>query len=169
MKHILIYLACELTAGIILALILRRFVCAFVLVKGRSMLDTLQNHELMLVLRYGLFGKPRRFDVVICKYPNRRQIFVKRIIGLPGERISMEEGQVFINGEPLQEDFPKRTTMRGFGEIQLDEDGYFVMGDNRPSSVDSRKVGPISEKMILGRVRSVIFPLKNRRRIDKQP
>ena len=151
MKQILIYLACELTICVILALLLRSFVLALVLVKGKSMLDTLQNHELMLVLRYGLFGKPRRFDIVICKYPNRKQLFVKRIIGLPGERISMTEGQVFINGEKLAESFPKRHCMRNFEEITLGNDEFLVMGDNRSCSVDSRRVGPIRENMLLGR------------------
>ena len=167
MKAILIYLACELSIGVILALLLRRFVCALVLVKGRSMMDTLQNHELMLALRYGLFGRPRRFDVVICKYPNRKQLFVKRIIGMPGERISMEEGRVYISGEELEENFQKRHCMCSFDEVILGENEYFVMGDNRPCSVDSRKVGPIKEDMLLGRAKCVIFPLKRRRRIDK--
>ena len=167
MKAILIYLICELTVGLILALILRRYVCALVLVKGRSMLDTLQNHELMLVLRYGPFGKPRRFDVVICRFPDRKQLFVKRIIGMPGERISMQEGRVFINGEALEENFSKRPCVRSFEEVLLGDEDYFVMGDNRPASSDSRKVGPIREDMLLGRAKSVIFPLKRRRRIDK--
>ena len=157
---------CEVCAGVVLALLLRRFVCALVLVKGRSMLDTLANHELMLMLRYGLFGKPRRFDIVICRYPNRKQLFVKRIIGMPGERISMEEDVVYINGEILQEPFERRRSMRRVEEICLGEGEYFVMGDNRTCSVDSRKIGPITEKMLLGRAKWVLFPLKRRRRID---
>jgi len=167
MKHLLMYILFDVTIGVTLALLLRRFVCALVLVKGRSMLNTLRNHELMFVLRYGIFGKPRRFDVVICRYPDRKQLFVKRVIGMPGERISMEEGQVFINGEPLREDFPMRPHMRGFEEQVLGENEYFVMGDNRPCSTDSRKIGPIKGDMLLGRAKSVIFPWKSRRRIDK--
>ena len=167
MERILIYIGIDFAASIVIALLLRRFVCAFVLVKGRSMLNTLQNHELMLVLRYGLFGKPRRYDIVICRYPNRKQLFVKRVIGLPGETIAMTDGQVLINGEILEERFPKRTTPRSFDEIQLGENEYFVMGDNRPCSVDSRsiRVGPIQEKMLLGRAKCVIFPFQKRRKL----
>lgn len=147
------------------ALIVRRFVCAFALVKGRSMMDTLQNKEIMFVLRYGLFGEPQRFDVVICRYPERKGLFVKRIIGLPGERISMEEDIVYINGEPLAENFSRRKCMRKLEELTLGGDEYFVMGDNRPASQDSRKVGPLHRKQLLARARWVLFPFKQMRRI----
>ena len=162
----MIWLGCEICGGVVLALLLRRFVCALALVKGRSMQDTLQDRELMLVLRYGLFGKPRRFDSVICRYPGRKQLFVKRIIGMPGEQISMEEDVVYINGEPLAEPFFRRKSMRRVEEVQLGEKEYFVMGDNRPCSVDSRKIGPIGKEMLLGRATRVLFPFKKRRRID---
>ena len=107
-------LACEAAVGVLLALLLRFFVCMLVRVKGRSMMDTLHNGDFMLALRYGLFGDVRRFYVVICRYPGRKGYFVKRVVGLPGERISMEEGALYFDGEVIDEDFPLRKFLRGF-------------------------------------------------------
>ncbi|MBQ8506578.1 MAG: signal peptidase I [Clostridia bacterium] len=165
MWNIIIRIGIEIAAALIIALLLRRFVCALALVKGRSMLDTLQDRELMFALRYGLFGAPKRFDVVICRYPKRKGLFVKRIIGLPGETISMEEDIVYINGEAIEEDFPRRKCLRKIEERALGDDEYFVMGDNRPSSTDSRRVGPLKREQILYRAGYVVLPLKNRRKI----
>ena len=150
---------------VVISLLLRRFVCALAWVKGNSMMDTLKNRELMFVLRYGMFGEPERFDVVVCRYPNRKGLFVKRVIALPGETISMEEDVIFINGEPVEEDFARRSCVRVIPEQTLDDDAYFVMGDNRPGSHDSRRVGPIRRDQILYHAVSVVWPLKKRRKI----
>ena len=160
-------LACEAAVGVLLALLLRRFVCMLVRVKGKSMMDTLHNGDFMLALRYGLFGRIRRFDVVICRYPGRKGHFVKRVVGLPGERVSMTEGALYINGAEVTEDFPLRRSLRGFDERTLGPDEYFVMGDNRPCSSDSRRVGPIHRRAILARVCCVFLPLRRRQRIRR--
>ena len=160
-------LACEAALGVALALLLRRFVCMLVRVKGRSMMDTLHNGDFMLALRYGLFGDVRRFDVVICRYPGRKGYFVKRVVGLPGERISLEEGALCINGEALAEDFPLRRTARSLEERTLGPDEFFVMGDNRPCSRDSRSIGPIRRSAIVARVCCVFWPLRSCRRIPR--
>ena len=165
--RIIAHLACEIAIGALLALLLRRFVCMLVRVKGRSMMDTLQNGEFMLALRYGLFGGIRRFDVVICRYPGRKGYFVKRIVGLPGERVAMTEGVLCINGEAVDEDFPLRETLRGFEERTLGAEEYFVMGDNRPCSHDSRRIGPIHRSAIVARVCCVFWPLRRCRRIRR--
>ncbi len=165
--HIVARLACEAATGVLLALLLRFFVCMLVRVKGKSMMDTLHNGDFMLALRYGLFGRIRRFDVVICRYPGRKGHFVKRVVGLPGERISMEEGALYINGAEVTEDFPLRRSLRGFDERTLGPDEYFVMGDNRPCSSDSRRVGPIHRRAILARVCCVFLPLRRRQRIRR--
>ena len=161
------HLACEIAIGALLALLLRCFVCMLVRVKGRSMMDTLYNGDCMLALRYGLFGGIRRFDMVICRYPGRKGYFVKRVVGLPGERISMEEGALCINGEVVAEDFPLRKTLRGFEERTLGPEEYFVMGDNRPCSHDSRRIGPIHRSAIRARVCCVFWPPRRCRRIRR--
>lgn len=165
--NIAVRLACEAVTGVLLALLLRCFVCMLVRVKGRSMQDTLHDGDFMLALRYGLFGRIRRFDVVICRYPGRKGHFVKRVVGLPGERISMEEGALYVDGAEVTEDFPLRRSLRGFDERTLGPDEYFVMGDNRPCSSDSRRVGPIHRRAILARVCCVFLPLRRRQRIRR--
>ena len=165
--HIVARLACEAATGVLLALLLRFFVCMLVRVKGKSMMDTLHNGDFMLALRYGLFGRIRRFDVVICRYPGRKGHFVKRVVGLPGERVSMTEGALYVDGAEVTEDFPLRRSLRGFDERTLGPDEYFVMGDNRPCSSDSRRVGPIHRRAILARVCCVFLPLRRRQRIRR--
>jgi signal peptidase I len=151
-------------------------VCIFLIqpvrVEGTSMCDTLQNGEIMLVNKAEyLFSGPKRHDVVICYYPGRymdkwkllKQYFVKRIIALPGETIAIEEGVVYINGQPLEESYLSEEMTRRKTSMEprtLAQDEYFVMGDNRDNSNDSRRIGPVKRKAIIGRVRRVLWPLK---------
>lgn len=154
------YLAVDFAAALVCALLLRRFVCLLAYVKGSSMMNTLRNRDVLFALRYHGKRDVRRFDVVLCRYPKRKELFVKRVIGLPGERISMLEGVVYINEAPVSEDFPLRKCLRGFDSMELGADEYFVMGDNRPASVDSRRVGAINRSAILARVCAVVYPFK---------
>lgn len=166
-----------LVCWIALALLIRQFAVEFVRVKGNSMRETLHNGEIMLVTKGEyLFGRPERHDVVICHYPGRymdkwkliRQYFVKRIIGLPGETIAMEEGVVYINGQALEEPYLSESHTRrktNMEPLTLGEDEYFVMGDNRDNSNDSRRIGPLQRRAIIGRVRRVLWPMKKLRRI----
>lgn len=163
---------------LLLCLLVRIFLVEVVRVKGRSMLSTLQNGEWLLVSKLPRWRHDlRRGDVVICFYPGRyldpwklfRQYFVKRLIALPGETIAMEEGVVLINGEPIDEPYldPARTRFRRTMQPRtLGEDEYFVMGDNRDNSNDSRRIGPLPRRMLVGRVRRVIFPFRNTRAIS---
>ena len=153
-----------------LAVILRLTVAEIARVKGSSMLPTLRTGQWLLVSRLDYrLGEPKRGDVVICHYPGRymdrwkliRQSFVKRVIALPGETVEIIEGVVYIDGAPLQEPYldPARCRFRlQMSARTLGEDQYFVLGDNRDSSKDSRRIGPLPSSMLVGRVRRVIFP-----------
>ncbi|MBE5803761.1 MAG: signal peptidase I [Clostridiales bacterium] len=173
MVHTMICLVC----WIIIALLVRQFAVEFVRVKGSSMRSTLQNKEVMLVTKTEyLFGRPKRHDVVICHYPGRyidkwnliKQYFVKRVVGLPGETVSIEEGVVHINGVPLEEPFldeAHNRRKRSMEPVTLKADEYFVMGDNRDNSNDSRRVGPLKRRAIVGQVHAVLWPFRALRRI----
>lgn len=129
------------------------------------MMDTLRNGDVVFALRRGLRGKLRRFDVVLCRYPNQKKLFIKRIVALPGERVAIMEGRLVIDGALVEEPFSLRPNRRDMAERTLGEGEYFVMGDNRPASRDSRSVGPIREEKILAVARRVVFPLRRIRRI----
>ena len=149
----------QVIAGVAIAIFLRQYVGLFVLVKGSSMRDTLKNGEILFAVRRTLHRELQRFDVVICRYPNRRERFVKRVVGLPGERIALQEGFLMINGEPVEEEFLRRPGGRNMTERVLSAGEYFVLGDNRPVSRDSRSVGPISDEDIQAVAKWILWPV----------
>ncbi len=167
----------ELLFSLCAAITLRLWIMNIARIKGQSMLPTLKDREWALVWRLPYrFRAPRRQEVVICHYPGRRmkrckyipQAFVKRVIGLPGDTLEVIEGVVHINGRPLHEPYldPERCRfMRTRPACVLSEDEYFVMGDHRDRSNDSRSVGPIRRRDIRGRVVCVLWPLQNIRKL----
>ena len=150
-----------LAAALVIALIIRTFVFTFIVVKGKSMQDTLQNGDRLYVsiLTAHITGYERG-DVVICRYPGRRDYCVKRVIGLPGDVVAAQDGVIYINGEPLHEDYvsPIHAAHYNYPETVLMEDEYFLLGDNRAVSHDSHSVdvGPVTD--IVGKVRAIIWP-----------
>ena len=165
-----------LGSAVVIALLIRTFLFEPIRVDGQSMCDTLQNNEIMFVTKPEyLFGQPQDGDVVICKYPGRTENFVKRLMGVPGDTIEVINNVVYRNGEPLAETY--LTASRnddGFsmGAITLGEDQYFVMGDNRDNSHDSRnyygydKPATLTRSQIIGHVRCVVFPFDQIRGIQ---
>ncbi|MCR5025619.1 MAG: signal peptidase I [Lachnospiraceae bacterium] len=135
-------------------------------VSGESMVPTLQDQDSLLVDKLSYrFTEPKRFDIVIFPYHyGNNQYFIKRIIGLPGESVRIdEEGNIYINGELLEEDYGAEVILdpgRAQTEVMLGDDEYFVMGDNRNHSMDSRdiSVGNIAKKDILGKAFIRIYP-----------
>ncbi|MBQ7455583.1 MAG: signal peptidase I [Clostridia bacterium] len=155
-----------LAAAAALALLIRTFLFEPIRVQGESMRDTLQDKEIVAVVKPGyLLGNLNRGDVIICRYPGRDStLFVKRLIALPGDSIEIINGVVYVNDEEVDEsgiDKHSPGTLRyaNYARRVLGEDEYFVMGDNRDNSNDSRAVGPIPRSYIIGHVVRVIFPL----------
>ncbi len=163
----------ELLGAFALALLLRLFVFNFARIDGQSMLPTLHDRDYALVWRLPYcFRAPRRREVVICHYPHRRmrrcrylpQAFVKRVVGLPGDTVSFIDGTLHLNGEPQEEPYldPRHCRIpTNRPERLLTRDAYFVLGDNRDRSNDSRNVGPLRRRAIRGRVVCVIWPPKH--------
>lgn len=164
-------------AWLLIAVAVRQWVLSIARIKGHSMASTLRDGEWTFVWRLPYrFRAPRRHEVVICHFPGRRwkkcrwipQAFVKRVIGLPGDTIEMTEGVLRINGQPLDEPYlePERCRLlRDRGPMTLGPDEYFVMGDNRDRSSDSRRMGPIRRRDVRGRVLCVFLPSGRTRRI----
>ena len=162
---------------LLVVLAVRQYVGMPIRVKGNSMLSTLHSGEVLLVSRVALHTRGiQRGDVVICHYPGRywdrwrlvRQSFVKRVVGLPGETVEIIEGVVHINGEPVEEPYldERHTRRRASMPARiLGDDEYFVLGDNRDSSNDSRRIGPIRSGDLVGVVTRVVWPLSARRPI----
>lgn len=132
--------------AVIIAIILKTFVFANAVVPTGSMLNTIQQGDRIIASRIAYINEsPQRYDIVIFKYPDdENQCFVKRVIGLPGETVEVINGIVYVtktDGEVIQleDDFVTNCTPEGdFGPFEVPEDCYFMMGDNRNSSWDSR-------------------------------
>ena len=157
----------SILVAIALALVIRTFIFEPIRVEGQSMQHTLENSEFMIVTKPEyLLGEPSRFDVVICRYPNRTENFVKRLVGLPGDTVEMTGGYLYVNGQRYEEEYITDSNRpRETWAFTLEDGEYFVLGDNRDNSNDSHLIGPISKDMIVGHVRFVVWPLNKIRMI----
>lgn len=106
---------------------------------------------------------PKRFQIMVFKYPAKpgeeQRDFIKRVIGLPGDKIQIKDGLLFINGKPASERHPMNWDADNFGPITVPKDCYFMMGDNRPSSMDSRYWGFCPAENIIGPAFFRIWPI----------
>ena len=125
-----------------------------------SMLPNLHEGEYVIVDKVSYaFRQPERGEIVVLKNPNPGQPdLIKRIIGLPGETIEVHGGSVYINGQPLAEPYVAQPMAADSAATQLQADQYFVMGDNRNNSEDSRRFGPRPAKDIVGRALIIYWP-----------
>ena len=140
---------------IVVILLIRTYIVTPIRVNGTSMYPTLKQNEIMILNKIGLKSGIDRFDIVVVKTDNNR--IIKRVIGLPGESVMYEDGKLYINGKYVEDSYSLSET-KDFENIVLKEDEYFVLGDNREVSKDSRMIGPVKKEQILGKTRLVIFP-----------
>lgn len=136
-------------------------------VDGHSMENTLFDGDNLIVDKISYrFTDPKRFDIIVFPYHYKEDTYyIKRIIGLPGETVQIRDGEIYIDGAILEEDYGKETMLtsgRATDQIQLGEDEYFVLGDNRNHSEDSRfdDVGNIERSEIIGRAFIRIWPFE---------
>ncbi len=151
-----------LAAAAFLCLLLRTYVFHTARVEGSSMENTLCSGDFVLITRFDyLFGNtPERGDIVECRFPDRSGVYIKRVIGLPGDEVVYKDGRGYINGELISE--PYATGPFEDYTAVLGKDEYLVLGDNRGESYDSRaeEIGFLSEDCFLGHVRCVLWPFK---------
>lgn len=151
------------------ALLVRHFVIQTFSIPSLSMSPTLQVKDRLLVEKLAYqYRDVRRGEIIVFKTPKSIQVrnndkiedFVKRVVGLPGETVEIKSNVVLINGKPLSEPYlPKGTVTTQDQRIVVPIDEYFVMGDNRAESFDSRGWGTVSRSMIVGRVLYRVYPL----------
>jgi signal peptidase I len=168
-----------LLVAIILAFIIRMFFFTPIVVDGASMEPTLQDQDRMIVTK---IGEPKRFDIIVFHAPENKD-YIKRVIGLPGDRIEYKNDILYINGKAYDEpylDKYKRELKDGgtltdsftlketaVGKDVVPEGHLFVLGDNRRWSKDSRKIGAIPLEKVVGTTNIVYFPIKDIKVIGK--
>jgi len=152
------------TSGIILIIIfvilLKIFVITPISVVGDSMKGTVNDEDWLLMEMISPKFKIKRFDVVVCNGTNPKYI-VKRVIGLPGDTIEFKDNKLYLNNQETKEPYLKPEIITADMEkVTIPEGKYFVVGDNRGVSIDSRRDGPYEKDHILGKVVMRIWPLK---------
>lgn len=152
------------TVLLILGLVTHYFFFTVLVVRGKSMLPNYNDGEVLIIDKIAYrYAPPARGDVVAMYWPGETEKrFIKRIVGLPGETIQVNEGKVFINGAHLKEGYiPNGITTSSELTRILQTDEYFVFGDNRIASSDSRAWGPVPKSFLIGKIGSEIFQLSS--------
>lgn len=162
----------QLLVAVALVVLLRGFLLIPIQVSGNSMKNLLHQGDTLVMEK---FSKIKRFDVVVFTRSDGSTL-VKRVIGLPGEKVEVKNDELWINDQQVSEDFLKDekkndqseipytanfSLMDLTGEETLEPDTYFVMGDNRRMSKDSRAFGPITKGEIIGKARFVFYPFRH--------
>ncbi|KXL53989.1 signal peptidase I P [Anaerotignum neopropionicum] len=128
--------------AIILAVLVNKFLIVNAEVPTGSMENTIMPGDRILAMRTSYwFDDPERGDVVVFRYPDDpegKTLYVKRIIGVGGDEVVIENGNVYVNGEALEEPYIKEITQGNFGPYEIPQDCYFMLGDNRNRSLDAR-------------------------------
>jgi signal peptidase I len=145
---------------------IRMFIAQPFIVNGESMLPTFENGDYLIIDEVSyLKNEPRRGEVIVFHFPtDESRYLIKRIIGLPGETIQLQGDSVTItkaDGEVVELDETYTNNGASYGTWTLEEEEYFVMGDNRGASSDSRSWGPLAKKEIVGKTLVRLFPISN--------
>lgn len=152
--------------ALVLALLIREFVYTPVTVSGQSMEPTFESEHRVVITK---LHKIERFDLIVFHSPDSEDDFIKRVIGLPGDDIMMKDDHLFINGEEYEENYltaHKEKIHEGQRltenfEVKVPEGNYYVLGDNRQRSKDSREIGFIDKDAIVGKVSFRFYPFKS--------
>lgn len=166
-----------LVIAVLLAGVIRYFLFAPIVVDGLSMMPTLHDQDRMIVSKLSYeIGKPKRFDIIVFHAPEGKD-YIKRIIGLPGDRIEYKNDTLYVNGkaykEPYLDQYKKEvvdgpltdpfTLKEKIGRDTVPKGELFVMGDNRRFSKDSRHIGTIPLSKVIGKTNMVYWPLSDAR------
>jgi signal peptidase I len=144
----------------VLALLIAAFFVRLPQVSGFSMEPHIRSGEYVLINTFAYrFGAPRTGEIVAFRHESdARAVFIKRVIGLPGDRIRIDRGHVYLNGAKLAEPYVRHGDDRSFTEIEVPPACVYVLGDNRAESEDSRTFGPVRNDQLIGRAFAGIWP-----------
>ena len=144
---------------ILVVVLIRTFLITPIKVNGTSMVETLQHGDTMILNKISMkFRSIKRFEIVVIKTSD--SYLIKRVIGLPGESIEYKDGKLYINDKEYKDPYYKDNTL-DFEKVEIPKGYYFVMGDNRGDSIDSRIIGPVKKEDILGTTKLIIFPISD--------
>ncbi len=140
---------------ILIVLFIKIYIFSPIRVSGESMHPTLEDKDIMILNEYYYrFNDIKRFDIIVIKLDN--EYIIKRVIGLPGEKIEYKDNNLYVNDKKIKENFSHEKTIDF--KANVSKDGYFVLGDNRVNSTDSRVLGAITKDKIKGKTNLTIFP-----------
>jgi len=142
---------------IVVVVFIRMFVVTPVKVNGTSMYPTLKGNEIMILNKLSSID---RYDIVVLKRAGDDDNLIKRIIGLPGDTVEIKDNKIFINDKEQKDSFGYGVTYN-IDKVKLGNDEYFILGDNRQISLDSRVFGKINRSEIKGTTNFVIYPFKS--------
>ncbi len=147
--------------ALVIVLVVNIFLAQATRVEGQSMEPSLHNNERLIIekISYRLHP-PQRGDIIVLRPPRRASVpLIKRVIGVPGDLVEIRDDQVYINGEPLEEDYLNQPTKGSMPPRLVPEGHVFVLGDNRQASNDSRSFGMVPYEDIIGRAWFRYWPL----------
>jgi signal peptidase I len=153
-----------IVVALLLALVIRAFFLQVFWIPSSSMEPTLDIQDRIVVNKVAYhFRSPRRMEIIVFRetgsFGPKNKDLIKRLVGLPGEQLEVRNGIVHIDGQPLKEEHPMNQDFADFGPVQIPSDAYFVMGDNRPASADSRYWGFLPKKNVIGKAFWRLWPL----------
>lgn len=155
----------EYAKSVGIALLVALFIVTFIVqafyIPSGSMRPTLEVGDRILVNKVVYrFTNPERFELIVFKYPvEPRRKFIKRVIGVGGDSVEISAGRVIVNGQPLEEDYTLTPGFTNYGPVVVPEDNYFVLGDNRNNSEDSRFWGFVPRENVVGRASAIFWPV----------
>jgi signal peptidase I len=155
----------DLFVSVTASVLIITFLYQPVRVEGTSMLPRLEDSDRLFINKFVYhISAIERGDVVVFHYPrDPEKSYIKRVIGLPGDRLWIAQGQVWLNGKPLREGYVPEAyrDTRSMAEMVVPEDCYFMMGDHRSISSDSREFGPVERSLIYGKAVFIYWPAKD--------
>ena len=171
-----IEIAKTLATAFVLAIGIRTLVAEARYIPSSSMEPTLEINDRLIIEKISyLFRTPQRGDVVVfsptdkLKEQNFKDAFIKRVIGLPGETIEVKGGKVYVNGKALREKYIEDFPEYKYGPVEVPQDQYLVLGDNRNNSYDSHYWGFVPRKNLIGRAAVRFWPLNRLGSLDEKP